>query len=395
MIDTTVEGSATSVRSAATYLGDTLKAAVSDAGDDVSSARSKALATWDGDAMTAYRAFSRDLVVAADEQTDHLREAGQQFDAYAGRLERLEERMRTRRSEATEVGLVVAGLTIQRPADAVAPAALGPEPTPTQADGHAEVVADFEKQLLKVQTYNRLLGEVEADHREHQQWIEEHLRGFWSTVRGPSAASVAVDVLGKLPAAITGFGIDLRSRTLKQYADHMRAEAARLRDVAREAGAQRRSGDPGRRAVGDAVDVRGNRSTARALDVLAEGSERVVRRLPVIGVLATLGFAGGDIAGGASPSTVVVGEVGGVVGGVLGGVAVVGGAALLGVGAPVIAVAAGAAVVGVGVGLAAEYAYENWVPDEVRDKIDQGLEDFGNGVMDTASDVGDALTFWD
>lgn len=46
--------------------------------------------------------------------------------------------------------------------------------------------------------------------------------------------------------------------------------------------------------------------------------------------------------------------------------------------------AAGAAVVGVGVGLAAEYAYENWVSDETREKIDDGLEA-----------VGDAITFWD
>ncbi|MFJ2755768.1 hypothetical protein ACIO3S_09230 [Nocardioides sp. NPDC087217] len=71
-------------------------------------------------------------------------------------------------------------------------------------------------------------------------------------------------------------------------------------------------------------------------------------------------------------------------GGALGAAAVVGGAALIGVGAPVIAVAAGAAVVGVGVGLAAEYAYENWVSDETREKIDDGLEA-----------VGDAITFWD
>ena len=41
-------------------------------------------------------------------------------------------------------------------------------------------------------------------------------------------------------------------------------------------------------------------------------------------------------------------------------------------------------MVGVGVGLAAEYAYENWVSDETREKIDDGLEA-----------VGDAITFWD
>ena len=395
MIDTTVDGSPSSVRRAATFLGDTLRAAVGQAGDDASSARSRALATWEGDSSAAYRSFARDLVAAADEQVDHAREAGQKFDAYAGRLERIQERMRARRGEAAGVGLVVAGQVIERPADAVAPGDLGPEPTPAQADAHAGRMADFERQKVRVDTYNRLLGEVGDDHREHGQWIEENLRGFWSTVHGPSLATVATDALGKLPSAITGFGIDLRSRTLRRYAEEARTEGARLRREAQEAKAQRRSGNPARRAAGEAVDVRGNRATARGLDALADGAERVVRRLPLVGAVATLGFAGSDIAGGASPSTVIVGELGGIAGGVLGGAAVVGGAALLGVGAPVIAVAAGAAVVGVGVGLAAEYAYENWVPDEVRDKIDQGLEDFGNGVKDVAGDVGDALTFWD
>ncbi|WP_341231073.1 hypothetical protein [Nocardioides salarius] len=394
MIDTGVEGSAASVRSAATYLRSTLREAVDAAGDDAATARSRALATWDGQASVAYRGFARQLVQAADEQVDHLREAGQRFDAYAGRLERLQERMASRRGEAAGVGLTVAGEVIERPADAVAPADLGPGATPAQSDAHADRVTAFQQQLTRVETYNRLLGEVQADLSEHQQWIEERLQGFWSDVHGPSLATVVTDVLGKLPAAVTGFGIDARTRALKEAAERARVEGARLRDEAREAKAQRRSGNPARRAAGEAVDVRGNRAAARGLDALAEGSERVVRRLPVIGTIATLGFAGSEVAGGASPSTVVVGEVGGVVGGVLGGAAVVGGAALLGVGAPVIAVAAGAAVVGVGVGLAAEYAYESWVPDEVRDKIDQGLEDFGSGVVDVAGDVGDALTFW-
>jgi hypothetical protein len=79
---------------------------------------------------------------------------------------------------------------------------------------------------------------------------------------------------------------------------------------------------------------------------------------------------------------------------VAGGALVVGGAALIGVGAPVIAVAAGAAVVGVGASLAAEYAWDHWVPDDTKEAIDEGLRDFGNGVKDVASDVGDAVTFW-
>ncbi|MBC9732563.1 hypothetical protein [Nocardioides marmotae] len=395
MIDTTVDGSESSVRSAATYLGDTLKTQVVDAGDDAQSARSRALSSWDGDASTSFRAFARQLVEAADEQEEHLREARQKFDAYAGRLGRIKDRMRERRQEARGAGLVVNGMVIETPADAVGPGPLGADATPRQADAHAEATAAYEAQKAKIETYNRLLGEVQDDHEAHTDWIRDNLSTFWSTVHGPSLATTAADVLAGMPAALTGLGIDLHERSLRENAAAAREESKRLRQEAEEARDARRSGNPARRAAGEGVDIADNRGTARALDALAEGTERIARRLPLIGGLVTVAVAGGEIAGGESPSSVIVGEAGGIVGGVLGGAAVVGGAALLGVGAPVIAVAAGAAVVGVGAGMAAQYAYENWVPDEVRDKIDDGLRDFGNGVADVAGDVGDALTFWD
>lgn len=391
MIDTTVEGTPSSVRAAATFLGTTLKDAVEDAGDDAQGGRSRALGSWDGEASAAYRGFGRELVQAADDQVGHLREAKEKFDAYAGKLERTQTRMGTRRGEASAAGLVVNAMVIERPADAVALTDPGPGASTAQSDQHTADTAAYDAQVIKIETYNRLHGEVAEDHESLAQWVHDNLDAFWTVVNEPSGATVLADVLQKLPSALTGAAFDGRARALRERAAASRTESARLREDAREARASRRSGNPARRAAGAGVDVPGNRSTARTLDALAEGTETVARRLPIIGTVLTLGMAGADIANGESPSTVIVGEVGGIVGGVVGAAAVV---AVVGAGAPVIAVAAGAAVVGIGVGLAAEYAYENWVPDDVRESIDEGLEDFGEGLADVASDVGDAVTFW-
>ena len=158
---------------------------------------------------------------------------------------------------------------------------------------------------------------------------------------------------------MAGLLVDTRERLLRRYAADARKEGARLRERADSARRNQRSGNPAKRAAGNRVDVRDTRRGARALDAAAEGAEKFARRLPIVGLGVSALFAGSDIANGESPSKVGVGEVAGVVGGVGGAAAVV---AVVGVGAPVIAVAAGAAVVGVGASLAAEWAYEEFVP---------------------------------
>lgn len=44
--------------------------------------------------------------------------------------------------------------------------------------------------------------------------------------------------------------------------------------------------------------------------------------------------------------------------------------------------------------VAAEYAWDNWVPEDVTAAVDEGLEDFGEGVKDVASDTWGAVTPW-
>ena len=52
-------------------------------------------------------------------------------------------------------------------------------------------------------------------------------------------------------------------------------------------------------------------------------------------------------------------------------------------GSPFIASAVAAVVISGAVAAGVGYAYENWVSKETREKIDEGLRDFGNGVKDT------------
>ena len=66
------------------------------------------------------------------------------------------------------------------------------------------------------------------------------------------------------------------------------------------------------------------------------------------------------------------------------------GAVAVTLGAPVLAVAAVGTVAAVGVGMLAEYAWDNWVPEDVTEAVDEGLRDFGEGVADAAGDVKDA-----
>jgi hypothetical protein len=207
-------------------------------------------------------------------------------------------------------------------------------------------------------------------------------------VTDPPLSSYLVKQLEKLPATALLFSVDLDKGRLRAYADHTAQEAARLRREANDARAQRRSGNPARRAAGNRVDSAGNRRAAQALDVASDGAERVVKKLPIIGGVLTVASMGNDIASGESPGQVLTSEALAI------GAGVAVGAVAVTLGAPVLAVAAVGTVAAVGVGMLAEYAWDHWVPEDVTEAIDEGIRDFGEGVKDAASDAWDAVTPW-
>ncbi len=379
MIETKVEGDPTAVRGAGTFLRQTLKTAAGDAGDDCVAARRLASSRWEGGASEAYGEFAGKLVQAADEQEKHAGKAARAFDDYAGRLERFQRRMVARRTRASEGDLVLSGTRITPPQTAVPPPDLPAGSTEAEGQAWDRDNADFEKQKAKVELYNELNDEVTRDWETFQDYIDTELKTFSSTIDEPSLASALKDALEKIPAAGVAFVFEFHTRHLRQYAKESRVESRRLARLAEETRAARRSGNPARRAPAKVSDLPEMRRGARAADAAAEGAERMARRIPLLGTAISVATVTEGIASGDSPGRVISSEVVGTA------AAVVGGAVLVTAGAPVLVVAGGAVVIGVGASMLAEHAWDNWVPDSAKEAIDDGLEDFGEGVKDVAS----------
>lgn len=389
MIETKVEGSVVAVDQAAQFLMSTLKSAADSAGDHTVAARRALDSAWSGDAAEAYRGVVNKLVRAAAEEADLATDAGRIFDEYAGRLERFQNRMAGRRSQATDGGLTVSGTLIEAPADAVPPADLPTGATQAEAKAWDNENLAFVTQKAKADLYNKIADEVTEDWGRFRDWIDHDLKEEAEKLGQTTLAELVADAMKLSPAAAIGLAVDVNARSLESYAKSSEESAAALRKRAADARRMARSGNPAKRAAARDVDEGGDRAAARALDEGAEGTGRLARKIPVIGYAISAGLDSYDIAHGESPGKVVASEGFGLAGAALGGAAVV---AVVGVGAPVLAVAAGGAIVGMGASLGAEYAWDHWVPDGAKEAIDDGLKDFGTSVKDAASDVGHDVT---
>ncbi|ROR90111.1 hypothetical protein [Nocardioides aurantiacus] len=389
MIETEVEGSPASVRTAATWVGETLRGQVEEAGRLADQARRRASRDWEGDASASYRDVAGKIVEAGDEQEHDLAKVAEKLRTYAVKLGHVQDRMGERRGEASAGGLTVAGTVVQQPPAPVRPADLPAVSTQAESDDWDRRNAAFERANDKVELYNRLATEVDDDRKQLDDWIEANLTAI-ATASDPTLLSYLVKQFQKLPATAMLFSVDVRKGRLEEMVRHWRSTADRLRAERAESLASRRSGNPARRAAGAGVDTRGNRAAARGLDAAAEGAERVARKLPLVGGALTAVLAANDIANGESPGKVLTSETLAI------GAGVAAGAVAVTLGAPVIAVAAVGTVAAVGVGMLAEYAWDHWVPEDVTEAVDEGLRDFGEGVADAASDVKDAAgDAWD
>lgn len=159
--------------------------------------------------------------------------------------------------------------------------------------------------------------------------------------------------------------------------------------------ARTRSGNPAVRAGSIEPSASGmenaSKPGSRAGNLLdeAEGLSRWSKVLKGGGPIVAMGMGAFQISQGESPSRVGLEIAGGVVGGLAAGAAA---SALVAAGviaAPAIVVAVGVALVGAAVAWGVGKAYESWVPQDVREKIDEGIKDTWHTVADP---VGDAVS---
>lgn len=398
MIDTEVLGEVSEVESGAAWLRESLRAGVDAAAEQTARARRTAQSDWHGLSGNAYATFAGTVVDLADDHVARIRRAADAFDDYAVHLRGVKEAMGGHRESARGGGLTVAGFVISAPPDVPALRGLPADATPAETTAWESDKAAYDAGVAKLELYDRLAGDVDREHSRHAEWIESRLGPAAADAEEDGGTSELIVQVEKswgqfLVGAGLQFGDGRLAGRIKRFGD-LAGEYQRKADDLRRA---RRSGNPARRAEGNAPGARDRvRDYARNADELAEHAKWLRlggRALGPLGLLVDGYFGYQDIQDGESPTGVVLSSAGGTLAaaGVVAGAGALAAAGI--VTAPVwgTALAAGAAAVGVGWAIS-----EGWdaLPDGFTDAVDDTVMDAADAVGDTVSDGWDEVTSW-
>lgn len=398
MIDTEVRGSVAQVEAGAAWLRESLGAAVDDAATQTAQARRTAQSEWHGLSGNAYATFAEKLVDLGDDHVKRVGRAADSVDAYASHLQGVQDRMCAFRVEARGGGLTVSGFVIQAPPAVPALPGLAVDATPDETTAWQSDKEAHDAGLARIELYDRLLGDVQAELTRHADWIDANL--------GQAAADAEDDGgVGDLVAQLqkswgqflAGAGLEFWEGTLATKAGRARDLAVEYQRKADDLRRARRSGNPARAAEGHAPGARERvRDYARNADELAERARWLRlggKALGPLGLVVDGYFGYQEIQDGGSPTGVVLSTAAGTAAAV-GVVAGAGALAAAGVvTAPVWGTALAAGAVAVGVGWVVS---EGWdaLPDDFTDSIDDAVSDAADAVTDTAGDAWDEVTSW-
>lgn len=383
-VDTEIPGSSTSVEAAADWLRSTLGAAVASGADALAAARSTAASEWQGETGSAFASTMGSAVGRADALATAASGVAGALDAFASRLDSLQQRMADIRGAAQGAGLTVSAYVIEDPG--AGPADPGPAPTglvpPEAAHAYGSAVAAWNAHQDKVRAYNQAVAdaaEVRSDLATATQGLTDEYRGL----EGPDWVLNASDIAGGFAGAV----MEYNASALRGWADY---ESSLSRSYL-----ERIRGNPGGFSNADLDywdDVARNADDVAGA---ADDLERSSKSLPLKagGALAVAGI-GLDIAGGEDPVQAVASGGGGFLASVAAGA---GAGAVVGTFVPIpgVGTAAGA-VVGAGVGIftsgAIDSLFENG-PD-VGAAFDSGVDalaDTGGAIADGAGAVVDGI----
>lgn len=383
-VDTEIPGSSTSVEAAADWLRSTLGTAVASGADALAAARSTAASEWQGETGSAFASTMGSAVGRADALATAASGVAGALDAFASRLDSLQQRMADIRGAAQGAGLTVSAYVIEDPG--AGPADPGPAPTglvpPEAAHAYGSAVAAWNAHQDKVRAYNQAVAdaaEVRSDLATATQGLADEYRGL----EGPDWVLNASDIAGGFAGAV----MEYNALALRGWADY---ESSLSRSYL-----ERIRGNPGGFSNADLDywdDVARNADDVAGA---ADDLERSSKSLPLKagGALAVAGI-GLDIAGGEDPVQAVASGGGGFLASVAAGA---GAGAVVGTFVPIpgVGTAAGA-VVGAGVGIftsgAIDSLFENG-PD-VGAAFDSGVDalaDTGGAIADGAGAVVDGI----
>lgn len=352
---------------------------------------------WNGDSGDAYRDFNTDLKSATTDVQERVDACEGTTRAYGKQLKAKLQEMSDHRKTARSGSLTVVDKVIQKP-----PAAVSPGEKPGDDATAAEKTSWDDKNTAhadaqaKVDLYNTLLTDVRKTYDDLDTWVAENLVPM-------EEVATAGFPISQLMGIVSGLGLGLPESAFTKRAHDLKAASKR----AATALARARSGNPQVRSGTKAPSRSGMKNASKpgtkAANLASKSSAMAkwAKRFAKGGAVTSIVLGLYQISQGDSPGKVVVETAVGLGVAVVGGIAV---GALVTAGAPVLLViGAGALVVGAGalVSWGAGKAYENLVPEDVRNKIDEGFKDawegtkdFGSDVKDKAGDAWDAVTPW-
>ena len=239
----------------------------------------------------------------------------------------------------------------------------------------------------QVELYNDIGTDVGSWWGELEVWIAENLDAFLSGLPQQSTAERLLAGLKEVSDEIPRSYLEGNALVWSTTALTLRGQAADLREGAADFVRGLRSGNPAVRAAAEAANPRGMRWQADEAEDLARRMSRVGKAVPALGWAIDIWTLGSDTATGNDPSSSAVNIVGGIIGGAA-ATAAVGALAAAGiVTLPVWGTAVVVAGAAVAVGAGAVWAYENWVPQDVRESIDAGMEQAWDATADFAEDA--------
>jgi len=399
-LDTQVDGSVASIRSAAAWLRECVKPFASGLGDTVFQQRSSAASAWQGNTSEAFGARLTTTGKASDSVSTIASGAAMTIDDLAAALQTAKDEMERARTTAREGDLSVSGYVISSPGNPPPDvAALPAGATQAEADAHAQGIAAIDAYNAKVKVWDEVVAIVQDARALLEQRIADGA-GTWEANRGNLVGVFAEFTTGGIEGAlnfkiakILGKGPDVLMGEAAKYRINANALRTGVTDLMPDGPltpmqraileARRLEGVPSgsiddfNRMMSTADDLDARASTLRTagLPEIPKGLDRTLKGLGAV----ALGYGiYADMQDGESGTQAVVSN------GVGFGASVAAGAAIgtlipvPGVGTAVGAV--GGAVVGIFVSGMADSLFENGV---------DSLSDVGNAVVDGAQEVGD------
>lgn len=225
-VDTEIEGSPSSVQGVATWLRQTLAAALDTAADAANDARSAALGSWNGEAGYDFLGVVRKLRTSGDDLAGAARSMAGDLDGFAASLTRCQSDMADVRSTARDAGLTVSGFVVQHPGDGPARPPDNFVGTEAEVAAHDERVAEYNAHQEKLTAYAAAQTEASRVDRVYETACRS-LQDQYTPGQHASWLLTLAEAVGEGAAAGVASQVANRANALRTQAQGLLDESAR------------------------------------------------------------------------------------------------------------------------------------------------------------------------